>query len=52
VQILIKNSSSLPLTNNWSFRPNATFEEMFRVFIQEDVEGTIRGPIEVGERES
>jgi hypothetical protein len=46
------NNPSLPLINNWSFHPNATFEEMFHVSFQEDVDDTIGRPIEVAERES
>ena len=53
VQILIKKSPSLPLINNWdSSRPNVTFKEMFRIAFGDDINDTIRGPIEVAECES
>ena len=49
VQILIKNSLSLLLINNWdSSHPNATFKEMFCIAFGDD---TICGPIEVAEHE-
>jgi len=52
IQILIK-TPSLPLINNWdSSRPNATFEEMFRVAFRDDVNSAIEARIEVAERAS
>jgi len=50
IQILFE-TPSLPLTENWSFCPTATFEEMFRVAFQEDLDGAIGPPVEVAERE-
>jgi hypothetical protein len=51
VQILIK-ISSLPLIDDPAFHPFKTFEEMFRVSFQEDVDDTIGRDIKVADRKS
>jgi len=50
---LLLDTPSLPLINSWdSSRPNATFAKMFGVAFAEEVDNTIRGPIQVPSRDS